>query len=183
MKKTLARCISFVCILYFRLRYGKNIRWGKNICINWRFSFSGKGTLILADNVNLWAHEEKNRFQTFSSSAEISIGKNSRLNGVLMQCRESIIVGEFCLVGSSHLMDTDFHHSDPQNRWKANDEKKIPTQAIRVGNNVWIAGQSAVLKGVTIGENSVVAFRAVVARDIEKNIVVAGNPAKKIKDL
>jgi maltose O-acetyltransferase len=49
---------------------------------------------------------------------------------------------------------------------------------VRVGANVWLGGQSAVLKGVTIGKNSMVAFRAVVAGPVPSNVVVAGNPAR-----
>ncbi|CAN0601713.1 unnamed protein product, partial [Ectocarpus sp. 12 AP-2014] len=42
---------------------------------------------------------------------------------------------------------------------------------------------ATVLKGVTIGENSVVAARAVVIRDVPANVIVAGNPAKVVKEL
>ena len=45
------------------------------------------------------------------------------------------------------------------------------------------AGQSAVLKGVTVGQNSVVGFRAVASEDVPPNVVVAGNPAKVVKQL
>jgi len=48
---------------------------------------------------------------------------------------------------------------------------------------VWAGGQSAILKGVTIGENSIVGFRAVVTRDVPPNVVVAGNPAGVVKEL
>lgn len=54
---------------------------------------------------------------------------------------------------------------------------------IRVEENAWLAGQSAVLKGVTVGKNSVVGFRAVVSEDVPSNVVVAGNPARIVKEL
>lgn len=54
---------------------------------------------------------------------------------------------------------------------------------IKVGNNVWIGGNVVVLGGVTIGNNVVVAAGAVVVHDVPDNCVVAGVPAKKIKDL
>lgn len=180
IKKFLAQQISFLCKGYFVLRYGKCITWGKNILINHRFKFSGQGRLEISDNVNLWAHEEPNRFQTFDKNAEISIGKNCRINGGFFQCREKIEVGDSCMIGSAHLMDTDFHHADPTKR---NDTKNIPTKKIVIGKNVWIAGQSAILKGVEIGKNSVVGFRSVVAKNVPENSVVAGNPAKVIKTL
>ena len=123
-------------ICYFAIRYSNKISWGKNVIINHKFSFSGKGKLIISDNVNLWAHEESNRFQTFSPEAKITIGKNSRINGGFFQCRDKIILGENCLVGSCHIMDTDFHHANHQLR---NSCKNIPTKKIIIGKNVWLA--------------------------------------------
>ena len=57
------------------------------------------------------------------------------------------------------------------------------TAAIVIGRNVWVAGMAAVLKGVTIGDDSVVAFGAVVASDVPAGVVVAGNPARVVKNL
>lgn len=54
---------------------------------------------------------------------------------------------------------------------------------IKVGNNVWIGGSATILAGVTIGNNVVVAAGAVVTKDVPDNCIVAGVPAKKIKDL
>ena len=54
---------------------------------------------------------------------------------------------------------------------------------IHISNDVWIGANAVILPGVTIGEQSVVASGAVVNRDVEPYTVVAGVPAKKIKDL
>ena len=54
---------------------------------------------------------------------------------------------------------------------------------VHIADNVWLGDHCTVLKGVTIGENSVVAARAVVTRDVPANVVVAGNPAKVVKEL
>lgn len=178
MKRLILSLISKFFITYYTLRYRGKIFFGKNCIVNWRFSFQGKGKIFLDEGCNLWAHEEYNRFQTYSKYAVICIGKNSRLNGVLLQAREKIFIGENCLLGSTIIMDTDFHHTDPKRR---KDIKNIPTKSVIIENNVWLAGQSVVLKGVTIGKNSVVAMRAVVSKDVEKNIVVAGNPAVEVK--
>ena len=54
---------------------------------------------------------------------------------------------------------------------------------VHIGKNVWLGDGSTVLKGVTVGENSVVAARAVVTRDVPANVVVAGSPAKVVSEL
>jgi acetyltransferase-like isoleucine patch superfamily enzyme len=52
---------------------------------------------------------------------------------------------------------------------------------VRIANNVWIGMNAVILKGVTIGENSVVAAGSVVTKNVEPNTVVAGNPAQVVK--
>jgi len=55
-------------------------------------------------------------------------------------------------------------------------------QPVTIGNDVWIGGNVTILPGVTIGNNVVVAAGAVVTKDVPDNCVVAGIPARKIKD-
>ncbi len=52
---------------------------------------------------------------------------------------------------------------------------------INVGNNVFIGMEALILPGVKIGDNSIIAARAVVSKDVPNGTVVAGNPARKIK--
>jgi hypothetical protein len=50
-------------------------------------------------------------------------------------------------------------------------------------SNVWLGDHATVLKGVTIGANSVVAARSVVTKDVPANVIVAGNPARVVREL
>ena len=52
---------------------------------------------------------------------------------------------------------------------------------IHIGKNVWIGSHATILPGVTIGDNAIVAAGAVVSKDVPKNAVVGGVPAKMIK--
>ena len=60
---------------------------------------------------------------------------------------------------------------------------KLKTAPVIIGNNVWIGMNATILKGVTIGDNSVVAAGSVVTKSVPANVVVAGNPAVVIKKL
>jgi carbonic anhydrase/acetyltransferase-like protein (isoleucine patch superfamily) len=81
------------------------------------------------------------------------------------------------LANGSYVTDSDWHTIHDRT---VRDERATP---VTIGDNVWLGDHSTVLKGVTIGENSVVAARAVVTRDVPANVVVAGNPAKVVKEL
>lgn len=173
--KTLIKTISFFALLKYRLFYSQRIKIGKNVIANFRLKISGPGKIEIGDNVNLWSFAEKTSLLTYSTEAFIRIGNGCRINGATLQARKEITVGEKCLLGSTIIMDNDFHHVDPLRRFEKND---IPTKPVKIGNNVWLCGQSAVLKGVTIGDNSVVAFRALVTKAVPENSIVAGNPAQ-----
>ena len=54
---------------------------------------------------------------------------------------------------------------------------------VTIGDNVWIGGGVTILPGVTIGDNTVVAAASVVTRSFPDNVVVAGNPARIIREL
>lgn len=94
-----------------------------------------------------------------SASDEVTIG-----NGVMM-------------ANGSYVTDSDWHTI--YDRTKRSDR----STPVTIGDNVWLGDHATVLKGVTIGENSVIAARAVVTRDVPANVVVAGNPAKVVKEL
>jgi len=58
---------------------------------------------------------------------------------------------------------------------------ELEARPIVIGDNVWVAARSVVLPGVRLGEGAVVAAGAVVSRDVDPWVVVAGNPARSIK--
>jgi acetyltransferase-like isoleucine patch superfamily enzyme len=121
------------------------------------------------------------------------IGDFTLLNGALIMAEERIEIGSHCLVSwNVGIADSDFHPLAPAQRLidaKAlapfyqdrPPRPKLETRPVSIGDNVWIGMHSLILKGVTIGENSVVAAGAIVTKSVPSNCVVAGNPAAVVK--
>ena len=63
------------------------------------------------------------------------------------------------------------------------DWSQIHSGPIRIGNKCWIGFDAAILKGVSLGEGSIVGARSVVTKNVPPYTVVAGNPAKMIRKL
>ena len=63
------------------------------------------------------------------------------------------------------------------------DEQGVSTNPVTIGNDIWIGANAVILPGVTIGDHSVVAAGAVVTKDVPSHTLVAGVPAKIIKEL
>ena len=147
---------------------------------NHRLRIAGPGRVRIGRGCNAWANAESNVLLTFAPGALIEIGDNVRLNGAGLQAATRITVGDDCILGSCTIVDTDHHPVGVDRRVSG---AAPATAAISIGRNVWIAGMAAVLKGVTIGDDSVVAFGAVVASDVPAGVVVAGNPARVVKNL
>ena len=85
---------------------------------------------------------------------------------------------------NSNVYDTDFHTIDPILRKKQNlNLKSIKSSPVIIGNDVWIGGNVTILKGVNIGDRAVIAFGAVVTKDVPKEELHGGIPAVKIKNI
>lgn len=79
------------------------------------------------------------------------------------------------LIGPDSRLITVNHLTDPQNR------RGVRVAPIVIKRNAWIGANVSILPGVTIGENTIVAADATVTRDVPKNAVVVGSPAKIVR--
>ena len=122
-----------------------------------------------------------------------TVGDFTLLNGALIMAEEKIEIGAYCLVSwNVGIADSDFHPLAPAQRlidaqalapyFKNRPSRpKLKSAPVKISDNVWIGMNAVILKGVTIGENSVVAAGSVVTKSVEPNTVVAGNPAVLVK--
>lgn len=110
----------------------------------------------------------------------IHVGKHfiANYNVTILDIRE-VRIGDHCMIGPNTLITTVGHPLSPMKRRQHIGIAKPVT----IGDDVWIGGNVTILPGVSIGNNVVIAAGAVVTKDVEDNCVVAGVPARKIRDI
>ncbi|MCU1589043.1 MAG: putative acetyltransferase [Frankiales bacterium] len=110
-------------------------------------------------------------------SGRLTIGHETNVNGLgtKILVADAITIGAGCTFSwDVQLLDNDFHTMTV-------DGVQQPSAApIVIGDRVWVGTRAIVLKGVTIGDDAVVAAGAVVTKDVPAHAVVAGMPAKVI---
>jgi acetyltransferase-like isoleucine patch superfamily enzyme len=108
----------------------------------------------------------------------ITVGKNVFINACCkFQDQGGIIIGDGVLIGHNVTFATLNHDERPEKR------QYIYPKPIKVGNNVWIGSNATILQGVTIGDGAIIGANAVVTKDVEQNTIVAGVPAKFIRNV
>ena len=113
--------------------------------------------------------------------ASLNIGDNTGISNSTIVCWNSISIGNHVLIGGNcKIWDTDFHSLDAVIRTGDNDNQ-IKTSPIVIKDYVFIGSGTVILKGVTIGENTIVGAGSVVTKNIPENEIWAGNPACFIK--
>ena len=157
-----ARLIRFP----FDIRGRKYIRYGKNFT-------TGEGCRIEAYKVS-------------ENKPEMIIGNNVQINDyVHLACINSLIIEDDVLIASKVYI-SDINHGNysgegqslPEERAK---DRRLYSKSVKIEKNVWVGENVSILPGVTIGANSIIGANSVVTKDIDKNCIAVGNPAKVIK--
>lgn len=110
----------------------------------------------------------------------IKIGENfyTNYNLIILDCAE-VSIGDNVLIGPNVAIYTAGHPLD----YKLRVQEFEYAYPIKIGNNVWIGGNTVINPGVTIGDNAVIGSGSVVTKDIPANTLAVGNPCKVIRKL
>jgi acetyltransferase-like isoleucine patch superfamily enzyme len=103
--------------------------------------------------------------------ARLRIGAGALINGSHLSAKQEVTLGRGVFVGpGSRVFDADQHDFDADRP-----EQRAP---VSIGDHAWIASDCTVLRGVTIGEHSIVGTRSLVTRDVPPHTVAFGQPAQ-----
>lgn len=101
-------------------------------------------------------------------------------NAVIIAERSSIRIGANTLIGTEFTVyDSDFHDLHPERRMAGTHE----CASVNIGKNVFIGSRVMVMKGVDIGDNSVIASGSVVTKSVPANCIAGGVPARVIRSI
>lgn len=128
-----------------------------------------------------------NILQTVRPGAAISIGNDTGMTSATISSAVAITVGERVLIGAGVLITDNDHHVVSPGKGQQRRFMGLPstdaTDAVVIGDDVFIGARAIVLKGVTIGNGSVVGAGSVVTQSIPPFTVAAGNPCRVVKNL
>ena len=153
---------------------------------------------LLYEMNNVWHEDENEISEIFSKITAKPVGKNLRIEtpfytdfgknitigdnvfinaGCKFQDQGGVYIGDETFIGHNVVLATLDHDIDPEKR------HMLHSAPIHIGKRVWIGSNVVITKGVTIGDNSVIAAGAVVTKDIPANVVAGGVPARVIKEI
>ncbi len=116
-----------------------------------------------------------------TNESSIVFGNNIHINnGFSIVSEKRIILGDNVLIGfNCQIIDSSFHDLRVDKRFFTDPNPK----EVIIKNNVFIANNVTILKGVTIGDNCVISSGSVVTKSFPENVLIAGVPAKIVRQL
>ena len=148
---------------------------GPRVTLRGRAHVVNDGMMTWGDRVRLVSTVATLELVTLRG-AHLEVGNNVFINfGTSIMVASRVKIGNDCLIGTNvMIMDCDFHQVEDKS-WDTTG------QPIVIEDRAWLGNRSIILKGITVGHDAVIAAGAVVTRDVPARTVVAGNPARVVR--
>lgn len=178
----------FLGELYTKLLKGKFYHFGFGSIIKPFLNSANERYISIGNNVNIGSFcritvsTEFGGYKVKSDNKiRIKIGNNVDIgNNSFISANNSIEIGNHVIM-SSYVFITDHDHGFQDFNKNLHEQPLSEGGYVKIGDNVFLGVKSSIMKNVTIGERSIVAANSVVTKDVPPYSIVAGNPAKIIK--
>lgn len=128
------------------------------------------------------------------ANGKFSVGSHFFFGRSRLYCAHRVVIGDYVLVSDNvSIMDSDLHPLKASRRRVVADQwaagrfpdvyTETPGSPVTISDDVWIGFGASILKGVTIGQGAIVGAGALVNADVPSWTVVAGSPARVIREI
>ena len=173
-KLTIAR--SFFYLILYKFMYSEFVFKDKVFLDRFvRIKITNNGSITINENCTI----ERN-CTLVAKWGHIEVGENTFIGeGSILVANSGIEVGQNCLIASGvTIRDQDHGIYDLAIPIR---HQKVSTEKISIGSDVWIGTKATILKGVCIGDQSVIGANSVVTKSVPPRVIAVGSPAKIIK--
>jgi acetyltransferase-like isoleucine patch superfamily enzyme len=179
-------CDWFIKTFWVEPLFRSRHQAGKMLWIDRSPYIAGQGAIRLGERVRI-SGKVGFSFMPLAEGAQpdLIVGEDTFIGSQCFFCvAERIEIGRHCLIAAeTTIRDNDGHPLDALRRRENVRLNADEVRAVTIGNDVWIGNRAMILKGVTIGDRAIVASCAVVTKDVAADTIVAGNPARVVREL
>lgn len=167
---------SLARVAWIRLLHGSvQNPWSTSIGRDVFLQAADGGRLVIASGVSICSGSK-----LVSQRGGLSIGQDSILGiGCVLSCKAGLSIGRDALIAEYVTIRDQDHHFPIGKKIR---DSGFDCAPIVIGDDVWIGAKSSVLKGARVGSGAVIAAHSLVREDVAANTVVAGVPARFIKE-
>ena len=179
------------CTVYNKFLLGiRKIKTGEGFVCYGPLFVRGTGTIVFGNKVRINSCRETNpiggdtRTILFAKgNSRISIGNNVGISNTAMVALDEIQIEDDVMIGAGcKIYDHDFHSVNYEERMMPGDVG-VKSKPVKIKKGAFVGAHTIILKGVTIGEKSVIGAGSVVTKSVPDYEIWAGNPAKFVKSL
>ena len=182
--KASLRYYSYLDLLKSKLKlffFFNKIKSGKAVIIknNVEIRIAKKGSIFFGDHTVI--DKDANIILT-DPFPNLIIGKYVKLGkGCIITCKKKILIGDETRIGDYATIRDNLHQFVSKKNPSVKSKSRI--DEVMIGKRVWIGSYCTIFPGVKIGDNSIISTYSLVDRNVPKNVLVAGQPARIIKKI
>jgi acetyltransferase-like isoleucine patch superfamily enzyme len=145
-----------------------------------------RGTITLGNNVSMASRQQGTPYitslRTYFPESRIQLGNGIFLSGTVIHANQLVTMGDHAGTGPGVVIMDNDSHAPILTRGGPRHERP-PQEPVHIGARVWLGMRVIVMKGVTIGDDTIVAAGSIVTRSLPAGVLAAGAPAKPIREL
>lgn len=174
--KALFRGLGY--IVYFRI-FKPTVVIKFPFFVYYRLRITGPGKVFINRGCSVYANSFDGLvITTLSRHAQVKIGKGCDLGGMTIRCSNSVSIGDFVMSANCLLQDSLFSVKTQFNLKTVDRvDQKETSSGLSIGSRVWLTGQTVLLRGAEIGDESVLGIGSLCFdRKVSKSHLAVGNP-------